>query len=592
MDQEFRRCLCHDGSARDDEQFIVLRFHISQPKSQSVFECIDFVGCSKKDIDDALKIWGSPSAAKKGTEVATYGGHGNGGKFYMRQMFRVARMITYQNGLLNVFGFDEEHRYGFVKRFTDRVMSLDEALKFAKIDALEIPNDVRRRWKKSRKRAGFSVVQGVHPERFSGRATIETILEGVRYHPQARRLLRHKRVVVMNHGQSWGERLNAPTVQPREGFESPREINLPKHLEVDGERIPTKTASQPKPKLFLRTSDQPLSRSRELASLNAIDILGEVGCIGSYRLHELGFLRHSAECEFMLGECECAFLEESGLNSVTNDREKLVQNELTGALLSWIRERVDELAGEIAERRRQEKQSLDLARSSLFNRMLDKWKNQFMARLSMELFGGSGVGDVFGGGDIGDTGGGSGGSSGNGSESGGGGSLGTSGDSAGTNRGNQGGSGEQKRKTSKFPTVLLSGQDTDPFDDEAIGPFECDVRHPPVYQRPIDIENGVYWINTSRALAKKILERHSSDHPRWREYLFQRYVDIIVKQQLYELQKRGTTFTAEDVDNHFDKLTSMVHDAAAQDLEQFLFDETMSGMAANPESESENELDD
>src|SRR5229473_2323314 len=44
------------AGVRDDEQFILLRFRLGQPKSQSVFECIDFVGCKKDDIEDALKI--------------------------------------------------------------------------------------------------------------------------------------------------------------------------------------------------------------------------------------------------------------------------------------------------------------------------------------------------------------------------------------------------------------------------------------------------------------------------------------------------------------------------------------------------------
>src|SRR4051812_46329508 len=75
------------AGVKDDEQFIVLRFKQGVPKKNSVFECIDFVGMTKKDIDNAFKMWGNPQAAKKGTAQATFGGHGNGGKFYMRQMF-------------------------------------------------------------------------------------------------------------------------------------------------------------------------------------------------------------------------------------------------------------------------------------------------------------------------------------------------------------------------------------------------------------------------------------------------------------------------------------------------------------------------
>src|SRR3990167_4214918 len=52
---------------QDSEQFILLRYKIANPKKYSVFECIDFVGMTSKDINKALKVWGKPDAAKKGT---------------------------------------------------------------------------------------------------------------------------------------------------------------------------------------------------------------------------------------------------------------------------------------------------------------------------------------------------------------------------------------------------------------------------------------------------------------------------------------------------------------------------------------------
>jgi hypothetical protein len=92
----------------------------------------------------------------------------------------------------------------------------------------------------------------------------------------------------------------------------------------------------------MRTSPTCCTRSGEFAALNCIDVLGEVGCIGSYRMNELGFMRYAPESEFVYGECEAPFLEDEALNSVTNSREKLVQNDVTDALLEWIRQQVDE----------------------------------------------------------------------------------------------------------------------------------------------------------------------------------------------------------------------------------------------------------
>ena len=99
-------------------------------------------------------------------------------------------------------------------------MSLDDALKYAQIDELEIPVVVRQRWKKSPKQAGFTVAQGEGPERFSGKATLPRIMERLRIHPQARRLLAHKQVIYMAHGARWGARLEPPKVAPGSGSRS------------------------------------------------------------------------------------------------------------------------------------------------------------------------------------------------------------------------------------------------------------------------------------------------------------------------------------------------------------------------------------
>jgi hypothetical protein len=286
-------------------------------------------------------------------------------------------------------------------------------------------------------------------------------------------------------------------------------------------------------------------------------------------MNELGFMQYAPETEFILGECECPILEDEAFECVKNDREKLVENDLTRALLAWIREQVDKLAEEMTDKRRKEKKTRDLRQSSLFNNFLDRWKNRFMVKLTGELFGGSGIGDSFGG-----AGGGSTtkiGGAGTNSSGGGG--------NAGEDDGSGGGAGDQIRKGPKFPRVLLSGVDSDPLNEDASEPFEVDERQPPIYQRDIDITEGIYWINTARPLASKLMDECGADSTRWREYLFQRYIDIILKQSVYELGKRDPDFAPYKVDNLIDEITSRVHDAAAEELEHFLFDERLPNTA-------------
>lgn len=50
--------------------------------------CLDFSGMTSKTIEENFRIWADPEAARRGAKtVAVQGGHGNGGKCYMTQMF-------------------------------------------------------------------------------------------------------------------------------------------------------------------------------------------------------------------------------------------------------------------------------------------------------------------------------------------------------------------------------------------------------------------------------------------------------------------------------------------------------------------------
>ena len=71
----------------------------------------------------------------------------------------------------------------------------------------------------------------------------------------------------------------------------------------------------------------------------------------------------------------------------------------------------------------------------------------------------------------------------------------------------------------------------------------------------------------------RTIEQYGVKSTRWREYLFQRYVDIIIKEAIYQKAKKEPTLTAEMVDSLIDEIIGKVHDGAAQDLESFLFEE-------------------
>lgn len=557
-----------DGSLKysDDEQFIYLRLRPKTSVSPVTFECIDFVGMAHDDIENAFKRWGDPNAASRGKGRRFLGGHGNGGKFYMRQMFKESRFITYRNGRLNVFGFNEHKRYGFDKTYENKPMGLKRALEVAGIEKLvpHLPFPVRRRLDAGQ--CGFTVVVGEAPHKIKRRNSPRSILQRLVVHPQARRQIARKQIFAIV-GDQTPFRLLAETITPRPGFEGPFEYDVPRIIQHGGMEIELANDRFPPGKLTIRTSAEPFNRYGDRASLNCVDIIGEIGVIGSYRMNELGPIRNFSETEFIYGECSCPILEDPADDCVRNDREKLIENEKTAALLAWICDKVNDLADKMAVKSSEQQHVEELKQSSLFNDFLNQWirRSRFWEKLRGEIFGGPGTGPGFGGS--------GGGGSGGGTETKGKGGK----PKTGPDNNDGGGAGDKKKHGPKFPDVRLSNCDPDPL---SITPtVNCEPGHPPVYQRDVDVPEAIFWINTQAPFAKKIRdnEEYGPNSTRWREYMFQRHMDIIVKQAIYETEKQEGGLSAARIDGLLDKITKQVYEAAAKDpsLESFLFQENL-----------------
>ncbi len=637
----------------DSENHIIFRFTESKDSNASI-ECIDFVGMTENDIIKALKRWGDPEAAKRGLKKQTYGGHGNGGKFYMRQMFNRSHFITYSNGYFNIFGFNERKKYGFAKGYKNKKMKPEKALKLAGIDRLIFPINVKQKILLGK--TGFTVVVGFAPANMKNKIKVRRIIEKFKNHPQSRRILARINVSAIYNEEYLHDLLRPEKIIALLDFEKPKIAEIPKTLifESGNEKVTVKLTN-PKfssGKLILKTSEQALSGSGKLSDLNRIDFVGELGIIASYRISELRVMTFP-QASFIYGECKCPILENPQEDCVKNDRTKLVENETTLALLHWIAERIDELASEISAKE-QKKRSEEMKKfSSAHNEILNLWKDKFMKKVFSEIFG-EGI------------------------------KPGVSGKSrflrkllkvpengieftfraaeipinqsspltlkaavsdpipigsiisirsnnqlielennkitaksdfvklteegktvavmninvTGRRIGEEGKiiaragkySDEMKitvieaksgsGKKSRHPKVLLSGHDLDPLGIAPEGIVVLMPREPVVYQRPQDVPEGIYWINTSSSLANAILKRESggAESKRWKDYLFQRYVDIFVKEALYELQKRDPdNFRADRIDNSImGALITKIHTAATVDLEEFLFEETYS----------------
>lgn len=545
----------------DSEQNVILRFTDSD-KSGALLECIDFVGMSSNDIQEAFKRWGDPDAAKRGhSRIKVYGGHGNGGKFYMRQMFQESYFITYKNGKLNVYGFNENRKYGFKDGKRDLPFDIDGALKFAEIENL-VPAHAKA-WLKSGK-MGFTVVRGIAPHQMPNKIKAAQICEKLIRHPQARRVLMKIPVAVIHNSETLVGRLTPPEIKPKVGFEDPVKIQIPETIIYikDGEEKKIKTINNKylsSGNLVLKTSELAMSGTGRFSDLNRIDITGELGVIGSYKILNLG-VKNAVQSAFIYGECHCPIFEDSENCYVRNDRESLVESDLSDAVLYWIAEQVDMLAEKMAQEEKSQQEVIQQKLSSKYNDFLNSWKNKLMTKIYAQILGGSGSGP---GGGFG-VGGSSGGSSGKDSSGEGGGGGSSSGK-------NEGGGNQEKKKGRKFPEVKLSGFDLDPLNPTQT--IHLDPRQPIIYQRSQDVVDGIYWINTSSPLASAIIEKHGAESARWRDYLFQRYVDIFVKEGLGQLMKREPENFSTGADQVIDDVILWVHTEASKDLGKFLFED-------------------
>ena len=85
----------------------------------------------------------------------------------MRQMFRQSHFITYRDGKLNVFGFNENRRYGFAEGFKDKKVRPDDAMKFAEIYEMDFPPSIRKGILNGN--IGFTVSRGISPHNITRR---------------------------------------------------------------------------------------------------------------------------------------------------------------------------------------------------------------------------------------------------------------------------------------------------------------------------------------------------------------------------------------------------------------------------------------
>lgn len=260
--------------------------------------------------------------------------------------------------------------------------------------------------------------------------------------------------------------------------------------------------------------------------------------------------------DFIYGECKCPALEKEELSLVQNDRSKLIEKEHTSAILNWISIEIDKLAERIQAEECDAATETERELTSYLNKILHNWSKSFFNKFLVEIYGGKEEGSGFGG--FGEDG------------------FGRKhlGGKARRNEDpqenkSQGGAGDIKIKKPRFPQVLLSGIDVDPISGK---PFFLDPRQDIIYQRKEDVENHIWWINTQKPFAVKILNEEGPQSVKWKDYLFQRYVNIIINYVIEEKWKIEHSIEPVVIQQWILETLNNIYESAYKDLESYLFE--------------------
>ena len=383
------------NTAPADSVIVALLADAKGAAGQAVVGCLDFGGMSTQDIENRFRQWADPNASAGGDKVE--GGHGNGGKCYMAQLFASHALIhTVQNGRGNRYGFKAgsfvpgyfpSKAEGRGYAVADPQAELNQALAPFGIKVTDLPASAQEAFKKS---GGFTLVKGVGARHLSkGRIPAARWVEALIGHQQMIRSIERNDIFVLHNGKvlATADPLGLPEITPMKGAEAPRLIPIPAALiDPKGEQEVASGAAADQSRLVLRTSD--VSMRWGLKGRHTIN--GWTHDERSTGYWEVPSLTKVAYSERIYGD---VFLDDLA-DYKQNDRKNHSEAPLTRALQQWITDQIEEYAAEFVtldKLQSTEEEKSDLSR---LNEQLNNWKNKFLE----EQFGGLGATGEGGGG--------------------------------------------------------------------------------------------------------------------------------------------------------------------------------------------------
>lgn len=391
-----------DAYAREDapesKRVIVVIIDYGRRAVKPSISCLDFSGMSRSMIEENFRHWADPEAARRGARsMAVQGGHGNGGKCYMTQMFEEYALIhTVKKNKGNCYGVKAGSiRFGYIPDrpsgrdfpVADMRVELESVLAPIRCNLQTLPELAVQAFRSA---DGFTLVTGLGPKGYRSRVPAPHLICDLQEHPQMIRTLELCKVYVVVNGQLFdgGRPLTLPRITPMEGAEEPRIIAIPDVLrdpDSEEEVSTTDNSLLSLGQLVLRTSD--VSMRYKKKGRHNIIFKAQSGYIGYVSITEIDI--QSTYRDRIYGECELEALEPFK----QNDRARLARSPLTRAVERFISEQIQAYATEFEARDRRRYDQEERNAISKMNEALDRWKNRFLAELMHGLWGtGEGAG--------------------------------------------------------------------------------------------------------------------------------------------------------------------------------------------------------
>jgi hypothetical protein len=385
-----------DAYARENTPYnkrvILVVFDNSHSNNNPSISCIDFVGMTSNNIEQHFRKWADPDAATRGVQSdLIQGGHGNGGKCYMTQMFlEHSYLFTVKGNKGNKYGVvGGSIKFGYVPNrkqgrnfvVNDIKSELNNLLTPLRISIDSLPNPILEALYAAN---GFSFITGVRPKGYGSRIPVQALVRSIQEHTQMITTLDYCQVYIISNGKvlKQGKPLSLPNIPPIHGYEEPRIITFPPHLkDVDsGEKIKLDLNKENEDgKLILRTSDKSMRYSRR--GRHNIIFRTSSGYIGYIPVTELDIQSHYRDRIY--GECHLDSLEEFK----QNDRGRLGRSPLSKAVEKFISYEIQKFTKEFEslDKRRYDQEAKNEV--SKMNEALDQWKNKFLDNYMRGLWG-------------------------------------------------------------------------------------------------------------------------------------------------------------------------------------------------------------